>query len=141
MTRDELHAKLCMVPRCTDNYTPGTNCEVMRIADAYAADLRARLAEVERENAALKSGKWAGPWEPCHLGWRRKCREGFGCIAYQLSDGAYRARVGDTHYGAAQVDHKGDTREAAMAAADAALVAAGWYLVGGPARAAGDTEE
>lgn len=85
------------------------------------------FAEVTRERDALKAGKWAGAWEamPPTLRWAR-----FGSAGVKAEVGPGDA--GWWHWTDSGGQDRDDSLDAAKAAADAHLVAAGWYLEGGP---------
>lgn len=100
-------------------------------AQAQVASLRAELARVKKERDALKAGKWAGPWE-WRSGWspndhaaRRSASGGAVVLAYHngVFGGSF---VHGESCSCART--RGSSIDEAKKAADAALIAAGWYL-------------
>lgn len=86
-----------------------------------------QLAEVTRERDALKAGKWAGPWEamPPTLRWAR-----FGVVGVKAEAGP--GDSGWWHWTDSGSQDRDESLDAAKAAADAHLLAAGWYLAPQP---------
>lgn len=98
------------------------NCSALRIAT-----LERELAEARRQRDALKAGKWAGAWEamPPTLRWAR-----FGAAGVKAEVGP--GDSGWWHWTDSGNQDRDDSLDAAKAAADAHLLAAGWYLADAP---------
>lgn len=101
------------------------------------ATLERQLAEARRERDALKAGKWAGPLID---GKRRNSEDGCASHVYQLGHNCGGSLGGPCRYHQCQkwtacsLEGVGyhDTREAAIAAMEAAFAANGWYLAPQP---------
>ena len=96
--------------------------------------LTSELSEVARERDALLAGKWAGKWEPVtdrpwsDHAWER--HHPHGTVVLVCNDGVWRLMKRGVY-----VDFRTLAKEpnadAAKAAADAYLIANGWWLEGG----------
>ena len=89
--------------------------------------IAARLAAVTAERDALKASRWAGPWKRGDSARQGYSRESiYGDVAAT----AWRDTMGQFFWRSGSVDATGEAVSigAAKAAADAALLAAGWWL-------------
>lgn len=134
--------------RCKSEYTmdwphtePTAYCDACAhaVAGELTADLataiaerdeaRRALAECERERDALKAGKWAGAWRWDDTGeWcsRHRPNEDVHTVELAMRGTGFMWRF------RFEAGEQAGSLDAAKAAADAHLVAAGWYLEGGP---------
>lgn len=90
-------------------------------------EARRALAECERERDAYRDGRYAGPWQPVadHHNGEGYSRAGAAFVGLRR-DGRYEWNCAG--FKSALVE----TAAEAKAAADAHLIAAGWFLAGGP---------
>lgn len=101
-------------------------CALVESLTKERDEARRQLGEVTRERDALKAGKWAGAWEamPPTLRWAR-----FGVAGVKAEVGP--GDSGWWHWTDSGSQDRDESLDAAKAAADAHLVAAGWWLEGG----------
>jgi hypothetical protein len=87
------------------------------------------FAEVTRERDALKAGKWAGAWRWDDTGeWcsRHRPNEDVHTVELAMRGTGFMWRF------RFEAGEQAGSLDAAKAAADAHLIAAGWFLAGGP---------
>lgn len=140
--------------RVCDDMAKGADCDIVHAedldyvlerlhkSDGMARDVNILVREnralaterdqLKREVAALKNGKWAGPWESDADTWNRltvgdREESNVAEVIPRIHDdlaGKWR------WFSREEIGNYAPTLEAAKAAADAALISAGWWLSG-----------
>lgn len=130
--RDEARAERDSLAETRGALTANLNALTIALGESRSelAEARRMLAEAIDERDAYRDGRYAGPWQPVadhHNG------EG-----YSRAGAAFVGRRRDGRYEWNCAGFRSDLAETAAgakAAADAHLVAAGWWLEGGPHKA------